>query len=93
MLFRSAPQLATPPEGQPKEDISSLRTNKFVPLAILTEKDSNKPIEITHIQTSRQYLFTQMLKVFFVANILCVYGLVNVASRTENHEIARKRLE
>jgi len=34
-----------------------------------------------------------MLKVFFLANVLCVYGLIKEASRRENHEAARKRIE
>lgn len=80
-----SPQLGTPPEGQPKEDVSSLRTNKFIPLAYLSDNIATKPIEIIHIQTSRQYLLLQLLKVFCLANVLCVYGLVKDATRPENH--------
>ena len=60
-------------------------TNKFIPLAYLSDSLGGKPIEIEHIQTSRQYLGLQFVKFFCMVNILCVYGLVHNWSRSENH--------
>jgi hypothetical protein len=66
------------------------KVDKVIPLALLSDNITSKPINIIHIQTSRQYIFLQLLKLFCMLNILCVYRAIKDGTREENHHEIRK---